>query len=480
MAATLGWELDNQRVIPAANLEEVKKLCANHPDSVAVLPLGYRFVEASAHSVSRDNDGASVVDYLPAHICDDRLVVYGDGKRLSDSTYRRAIEAGTTCIVDETSPTFEKELRDGVAKLLQEGKRNRDDCAELIERHAERGIVGQSAAMLEVFRRVARAAEVRTVPMIICGETGTGKQCIAEAIHAMDGRRSRGPCETVNCSAISMHLAESELFGHVRGAYTGAELDRLGAFRAAHGGTLILDEVADLHFVLQPKLLRVLEERRVSPVGSDCEYPVDVRVIAITNRPLEQLVAAGKFRRDLYERLNVFQINIPPLRTRPEDVELQATYFLHRHEDLYQDPVFGFSPRAMQALCSFPWPGNTRGLENAVRRTLLHGTRGALIDLAALPRRVVQAPAHQRSSKPEHAHPEERSSRTKFDGRTLSGMVEQCLENGLSWTESIQQFERQLLEAALERHGGNQTKTAEALGISRRALTKKLKNLKDG
>jgi len=474
-AARLARELDDHNVIHASEFAELKDLCNSHPDAVAVLPLVYRPGDVSGKTVSRDIERGFVVERLPADVCHQRLVVYGDGRHLSSASCCRAIEAGVTRILDENSADFGSELREGVRELLEERERDLAGCAELIRRFAERRVVGQSPAIMDVFRRAARVAEFPEVPVIVSGETGTGKQYVAEAIHAMDQRRRNGPCHTVNCSAINRELAESELFGHVKGAFTGSEEDRAGKFRSANGGTLILDEIGDLHIELQPKLLRVLQEGRVSPVGADREYPIDVRVIAVTNRDLEKRVADGHFRADLFARLNGFSIEIPPLRERPEDIEIQAVYLLSRYRAVSRGLVIGFSGATMEALFEFPWPGNTRQLENMVRETLINSPKGWLVEIEELPRWFIETLANQASPRrTRESGKVEKLQRVRI-ASSQSGAARESMEEGLSLKQAIRRFERQFIEAVLEKNGGSRTRTAAALGISRRALSEKLR-----
>src|SRR5262249_47994638 len=286
-------------------------------------------------------------------------------------------------------------------------------------------------------------------------------QRLAEAIHRLDAQRCQKPFRTLNCSALTRTLAESELFGHARGAFTGAQGERPGLFRAAQGGTLLLDEVGELHLELQPKLLRVLQEQRLLPVGADYEHAVDVRIIAATNRPLEQMVAAGTFRADLYQRLNVFQIRIPPLRERPEDIAVQARHFLKIYQRRRPRPVPDFSRRALEALRLLPWEGNTRQLENLVREVLAHTDGGLCLQLEDLPRWVVEMLAQLPPPAPE------------VDSR--DALVQGALKRKLSLAEAVEEYERRLLQTVLERNAGNRTRTAAELGLTPRSIFNKIK-----
>jgi len=226
--------------------------------------------------------------------------------------------------------------------------------------------------------------------VLIRGETGTGKELIGGLIHTLSTRRAR-PFVKFNCTAIPAGLLESELFGHERGAFTGAIARRIGRFELAHGGTLLLDEIGDLPLDLQPKLLRVLEEQEFERVGSAHTIRSDVRVIAATNRPLEELVAAGEFRADLYYRLNVFPIDLPALRERPEDIPLLVRHFVAHHARSLGRRIDGISPDVMERLVRHPWPGNVRELQHAIHRAVIL-SRGARPAAAALGRRGEESP----------------------------------------------------------------------------------------
>lgn len=251
---------------------------------------------------------------------------------------------------------------------------------EIQEGHGFSEIVGRSAALAEVLSLVKTVAPTTSTALIL-GETGTGKEMIARAIHDRSSRRDR-PLVKVNCAAISTGLVESELFGHVRGAFTGAIASRIGRFEVAHGGTIFLDEVGELPAETQVKLLRVLQEREIEPVGSNQPKKVDVRVIAATNRDLERDVAAGRFRSDLYYRLNVFPIVMPPLRERSDDVPLLAQYFATRFARELGKTVRGISPDTMRRLVAYDWPGNVRELQNLVERAVVLA-KGAILDFGA-------------------------------------------------------------------------------------------------
>lgn len=242
------------------------------------------------------------------------------------------------------------------------------------------GMLGQSPGMLKVYGLLDRLCSA-DVPVLIHGETGTGKELVARALHAF-GRRSKKRFVAVNCAAVPANLLESELFGHARGAFTGAHIDRPGQFVMADGGTLFLDEIGDMPLEMQVKLLRVLQESEVRPVGSNRTQKVDVRVVAASHKNLEELVRSGQFRQDLFYRLNVVAIPLPPLRERGTDLPLLIQSFLERQAQAQGRTVPKLTPRAMAALCQHRWPGNVRELDNELSRALALG--GAELDLEDL------------------------------------------------------------------------------------------------
>ncbi|HYH97751.1 MAG TPA: sigma 54-interacting transcriptional regulator [Hyalangium sp.] len=310
--------------------------------------------------------------------------------------------------------------------------------------------VAESASMREAMRLAAAAAQVQST-VLITGESGTGKEEVARAIHAL-GPRSRGPFIAVNCGAIPAELAESELFGHEKGSFTGAVSARAGVFEQADGGTLFLDEVGDLPAALQVKLLRVLQDRLVNRVGGRAGIPVDVRVMAATHRNLIEEVRALNFREDLYWRLNVVRIHLAPLRDRQEDILPLAERFLARMGPQLGRRAEGFTPEARTALRTCPWPGNARQLANAIERALVLKGPGELIGLLDLPPEVV-APEPRTG-------PGERGNASPTSGVPLA--------------EVVQKVEREHIVLALRRAQGVKSAAAEALGISRPTLDRKI------
>ena len=320
------------------------------------------------------------------------------------------------------------------------------------------GFVSRSPDLVPLLRRAYRAAEISDVTVLIEGETGTGKQVLAQAIHQLDHKRGGFAFATVHCSTITEALAESELFGHHRGAFSGAVGSRKGLFGAAQHGTLFLDDVNDLSLALQPKLLDVLQRGILRPVGSDSEMPVDVRVIAAANRPLEPLVREGRFRLDLYHRLNVIRLTIPPLRARHVDLSALLLAFAERHASFYA-PIVSVDPELVLFLESQPLPGNVRELENAVQRMLLFKSEGSSLTL-------------------EDWMSQLRNEVTREDGDPLAvsaSGVWQSIVGGLGYDQALREIERRVLTAAAEVPGSTRRKIAERLHMSERALYYKMR-----
>ena len=316
-------------------------------------------------------------------------------------------------------------------------------------------ILGQSRSMQEIYRIVGRAA-AQNVTVLITGESGTGKELIARAIH-MYSRREKGPFLAVNCAAIPESLLESEFFGYERGAFSGATEGRPGKFELAHGGTLFLDEIGDMPFVLQSKLLRVLQDKEIHRLGAREPRTVDVRIITATNRDLEALMAGGRFREDLYYRLNVVRIALPPLRERGEDILLLADYFLSVHRRSARTPITGFTPEAREKLLSHPWPGNVRELENVIAQAVLNvrGPRITADDLVL----------SELSTRSEMVLPAPKQSLDTV----LEELFAQQPGNVFATVEQL------LVAKALELARHNQVHAARLLGISRNVLRHRMK-----
>jgi transcriptional regulator with PAS, ATPase and Fis domain len=325
------------------------------------------------------------------------------------------------------------------------------------------GIVGTSAAMREVYRLTRLVARTPTTVLLI-GETGTGKEMVARAIHKLSNRAS-GPYVRVNCGALAESLLESELFGHVKGAFTGAIDNKTGRFEAAHGGTIFLDEINSMSAKLQVKLLRVLQEKEFERVGESRTVRVDTRVVAATNQLLTDEIAAGRFRDDLYYRLNVWPIYLPPLRERREDIPSLARYFLERLAAEHRVDPPRLTDAMIQTLCSYDWPGNVRELENYMERAVVLAPGQPLTPaLLAPPGRTEQRwrPARARSG-------------------DLPSLIQQLVQLGIqSLPDStlnkriVEAVERELIEQVLQECGGVQVKAAHRLGINRNTLHKKV------
>lgn len=357
------------------------------------------------------------------------LYIHGNVRLITDDKGQTVGAVG--CFSDLTSFVLSNEK----IALLEEQNRQRDAFDKLI---------GKSERMQEVFRRLRLAAQ-SDVTVFISGESGTGKELAARAIHSMSPRADK-PFIAVNCSAIPETLLESELFGHVKGAFTGAVSDKAGMFSAANGGTLFLDEIGDVSPLLQLKLLRVLQEREIRRVGDERAQKIDVRLLTATNRNLMSLIADGKFREDFYYRIHVFEVVMPPLREHREDIPVLCQHFISEFAKTYHQPVTGIARDALGRLMDYSWPGNVRELRNAIEHAFVtvSGDRIMLVDLPQEVRtpRAAPAPTHPAQVRP------------------------------LSTEE---QQDRSRILSALEQTEGNKTAAAKLLGVSRVTMWKKVK-----
>ena len=336
--------------------------------------------------------------------------------------------------VDELAAVVDRAIE---TTTLRERSRRLD-----AERAIGHAVVGTSAVFTRLLEAVSRVAD-RDVPVLITGETGTGKELVASLLHAQS-RRVSAPLVRFNCAAIPADLAEAELFGHTKGAYTGASHAREGYFARADGGTLVLDEIGELPAVVQPKLLRALQEGEIQPVGAGQVTRVDVRVLACTNLNLVDEVARGNFRADLYYRVAVVELEIPPLRTRRDDIPALIEAFVVRYRDRFGLDHVALAPDLVEHLCSQQWPGNVRELDNMIAR-LLALSDGSEIGLDALGGATVASKTGSSGSSPATFH------------------------------ERVAGFERELIDAALKQDGGNQSAAARRLGLSRVTLIDKMK-----
>jgi two-component system nitrogen regulation response regulator GlnG len=324
-------------------------------------------------------------------------------------------------------------------------------------------MLGRCPAMQEVYKAIGRVAR-QDVTVLIVGESGTGKELVARAIY-QHGHRADRPFLAVNCAAIPEGLLESELFGHEKGSFTGADRQRVGKFEQCNGGTIFLDEVGEMSALTQAKVLRLLQEQRFERVGGDEPVQTDVRVIAATNADLEKLVEDGRFRRDLYFRLNVFAIQLPPLRDRGGDIDLLIEHYLTRFGREFGKPVREVAPEALAALRAYPWPGNVRELQSALKQALLY-MRGSVLAVDYLPAAVAGRAASGTATVPEGA----------FDwDEFVTGRIASGTEN--LYAESLERMEREVLVRVLRHTDGNQLQAARLLGITRGSLRNKIRAL---
>jgi two-component system, NtrC family, response regulator AtoC len=419
---------EGHEVLATENPREAQRLLASR--FFDVLVIDNLMPELSGLDVIRELVASTAADDRPQIIM-----------MTAHATIESAIEAMKLGAFDYLQKPFEiDELLVVVARALDH-QRLRTQHGYLISERDEEfnhyGIVGRSRRMQEVIRTAQIVAKTKST-VLITGETGTGKEMVARAIHFHSAQKDM-PLIKVNCAAIPENLLESELFGHVRGAFTGAVTGKKGKFALADGGTIFLDEIGTLAPSLQAKLLRVLQEREFEPLGSERSQKVDVRVIAATNRDLRQMVADGRFQEDLYYRLNVIPLEIPPLRDRREDIPILVDHFVRKHAQRAGKPVDGLAPGVLDALQSADWPGNVRELENTVERAVVLSPTPVIgpdvIRLLGVP-----------STPP-------------------SGLPSMNLRQNLDWAE------RETVRRALEGSGGVKKDAAEAMGISQRALS---------
>ncbi len=339
-------------------------------------------------------------------------------------------------------------LVDRVVELTSVRKENTSLRSLARGRGGLENIIGVSDSIKEVLSLVRKVADTNST-VLITGESGTGKELVARAVHYLSPRADR-MLVPINCSAIPAELLESELFGHVKGAFTGAHATRAGKFEAAHNGTIFLDEIGDMSHHLQAKLLRVLQEKSVTPVGGNHPVPVDVRVIAATNKDLDEEVSEGRFRSDLFFRLNVIPIRIPPLRERREDIPVLAAHFIERYDREKGRSLDGIRKEPLEMLRRYPWPGNVRELENLIERIVVLKGDG-WIETSDLPEKVRRAEGFLRTAIP------------------MLG------ESGLDIRSATADFENALIRQALHLAGGNKNRAAGLLGLKRTTLVEMMK-----
>ncbi|MGO9588673.1 MAG: sigma-54-dependent transcriptional regulator [Candidatus Acidiferrales bacterium] len=413
-----------------------------------------KFQEFNPHVMLADVElpGMNGLDLL-RHLGDEieRIPVIIITGRGSDERVVQAIEAGAFWYIEKPlKPPVLRALLDRAFGRL----RDRQAVAVLTRQLRDAGklgvLVGSSSPMQEVMRQVETAAP-STASILITGETGSGKEMVARSLHMLSPRADR-PFIAINCSAIPESLMESEIFGHERGAFTGAAERRIGCFELAHGGTLLLDEIGEMPAPTQAKLLRVLEDHKIRRLGSKVETPVDVRVLAATNKNPEQAVAEGHLRRDLYFRLNVFHIHLPPLREHKEDLPLLIEHLLEEISEKHGKKVSGVGADVMELLRSYPWPGNVRELRNVLERAAIASDRG-IIGRQHLPSDFGHAAA-----------------------TVTAGL------NGIRFPigTTVDEMEQELILQTLSATSQNKTRAAELLGISLKTLHNKLKEYEAG
>jgi two-component system nitrogen regulation response regulator GlnG len=425
------------------------------------------------HGTGRDGIGLVLLDVrLPG---DDGLKLLGEISGRPDSPFvvvmtaessmSSAVEAMKRGAADYLGKPFDLPRVERIISDLAGGQVEPKDEGEEADRDARRhkdvaildALIGRSQAMVEVFKEIGRVSKTE-MTVLLMGESGTGKELVARAIHS-NSARSHGPFITVNMAAIPKDLIESELYGHEKGSFTGAVEKRPGKFELAAGGTLFLDEIGEMPIELQAKLLRVLQEREVDRVGGNRPLPVDVRIIAATNADLSRSVEEGRFRRDLYYRLAVVPIRLPPLREREGDVVLLARHYVAKYGQQLKGKPVTLAREAEPLLASHPWPGNVRELQNVVQRALLklNGHRVAAQDLSGLLPAVAAAE------------------------RGLGAVVESVLDGAEPeqgrYRAALEALEAPLLSAALARTNGNQLRAAELLGMNRNTLRERIRAL---
>ncbi len=390
----------------------------------------------------------------------------------AQNTFENAVEAMKRGAFDYLTKPFDLPQVQALVEKARTLRSLRGEVAELRRQVGDafrtgEALVGKTAAMLDLFKTIGRVA-ASDAAVLILGESGTGKELVARAIH-YHSRRREGPFVAVNMTALPSELIEAELFGHERGAFTGATEARVGRFREAHGGTLLLDEIGDLPLALQAKLLRVLQERIVTPLGGRQSVPIDVRIVASTHRDLAALVAEKKFREDLYFRLNVIPVRIAPLRERRGDVPLLVSHFVERFSQELGVPRRWPTETALERLCRHAWPGNVRELENAVKRALVLAS-GDVITADDIEHATSIAPA----SSGDWAELARRELAEILSRGDVPG--DEDATTGPYWS-FVSRLERAVIREGLSRSKGNQIQAARLLGINRNTLRKKIAEL---
>jgi DNA-binding NtrC family response regulator len=428
---TLGRALrdDGHELVTAANGKDAQRLLAER--SFDLLIIDFLMPDRTGMDVLRELASSTPESERPAVVM---MTAHG--------SIESAVEAMKLGARDYLQKPFEVEELLVLARRALEDQRARTGLRYLLsERDAEfnhYGIIGKSRAILDVIARAELVAESKST-VLVTGETGTGKELVARAIHARSAQRAM-PLIKVNCAAIPETLLESELFGHIRGAFTGATFTKKGRFALAEGGTIFLDEIGTISLAVQAKLLRVLQDREFEPLGAERTQKVDVRVIAATNRDLRQLVSEGKFLEDLFYRLNVIPIEMPPLRDRRDDIPLLVQHFVARFAERTGKSIEGVDEKAMTELARYEWPGNVRELENTIERAVVLTTAPLLTSRTVWLMSATATPA-------------------------TAAVPSLKLHQNLEWAE------RETMRRALEQARGVKKDAAELMGISQRALS---------
>ena len=377
----------------------------------------------------------------------------------------QAVLDGFNGFLDSSADSFQQDLLEGLTQSISRYEHvSRSDSLSLPQELLQSNTtVGVSDVWRVLLRKLWRTALISDVAVLIQGQSGTGKQVLAESVHRLDPKRNGKHFATVNCAAITGTLAESELFGHCKGAFTGATSNRMGYFRSCDGGTLFLDEISELDMSLQPKLLRALQEGRVMPVGSDREVAVDVRVITSSNKPLDRLVAEGKFRLDLYQRLKVVSLAVPPLHERLEDIPLLVDSFLERYSHYYGGQIRSVDPQVYDILSRAKLPGNVRELENIIRQALVLKESGTRLEVYDLPEELISQAA---------ASPCPQG--TLVPAEVAAALGRMLADGKVNLSDVVESFEKTLLTKAMDHWDCTQSELAQRLGLTRRTFYNKL------
>jgi DNA-binding NtrC family response regulator len=429
-------DMEGYRVFTAGEFSQAKYLLEKNPVQVMITDLNMPNI-----------DGLEVLRFLHQNYPEIVAIVATAFGSIDSAV--EAIKLGAYDYL--TKPIIDDELRMSIERALKQQALQAENISlkqQLKQQNQYGEIIGRDSRMQRVFDLIEAVAPTST-SVLITGESGVGKTMVARAIHEKSQRKN-GPFIEVSCGSLPENLLESELFGHVKGSFTGAVADKQGRFMAADGGTIFLDEIDSASPAMQVKLLRVLQERQFEPVGSDKTINVNVRLLVATNKNLKKLVEAEKFRQDLYYRINVVEIPLPPLRERMSDIPLLAEHFLEKFRTMHQKPISGLSQDVKSLLARYRWPGNVRELENVIERAVVL-SRSEIIEQADLPSNLMEPSSE-------------------------NGMNDSADQNG-SLDELLARAEKQIIQRTLNRYEGNRQLTAKTLGISRTSLFRRIRDL---